>query len=77
MRLKLFANSLLGKLLLVLAVLFCISYKSHSGKRGKKAHKVLVFSKTNGFRHGSIPKGIEAIKKLGQENAFYVDATED
>jgi type 1 glutamine amidotransferase len=39
--------------------------------------KVLIFSKTAGFRHSSIPVGIAAIKKLGEENGFDVDATED
>ncbi|HVZ96078.1 MAG TPA: ThuA domain-containing protein, partial [Chitinophagaceae bacterium] len=39
--------------------------------------RVLVFTKTTGFRHASIPKGIAAIQKLGQENGFVVDSTED
>ncbi len=39
--------------------------------------KVLVFSKTAGFRHGSIVPGKLAIMKLGQENNFAVDTTED
>jgi cytochrome c len=39
--------------------------------------RVLVFSKTAGFRHSSIGVGIAAVKKLGQENGFAVDATED
>jgi uncharacterized protein len=39
--------------------------------------KVLLYSKTNGYRHESIEEGIEAIKKLGAENHFSVDATED
>ncbi|HEX5540381.1 MAG TPA: ThuA domain-containing protein [Micromonospora sp.] len=39
--------------------------------------RALIFSKTAGFRHSSIPDGIAAIKKLGQENNFAVDATED
>jgi cytochrome c len=39
--------------------------------------KVLVFSKTTGFRHDSIPAGIAAIQQLGQQNNFTVDATED
>jgi type 1 glutamine amidotransferase len=39
--------------------------------------RILIFSKTNGYRHASIPVGIEAIKKLGQANGFDVDATED
>lgn len=39
--------------------------------------KVLVFSKTEGFRHSSIPNGISAIEQLGQQHDFTVDATED
>src|SRR5256885_1432952 len=39
--------------------------------------RVLVFSKTTGFRHDSIPAGIAAIRQLGQQNNFTVDATED
>lgn len=39
--------------------------------------KVLVFSKTEGYRHESIETGIEAIKKLGSENNFTVEVTED
>lgn len=37
----------------------------------------LVFSKTAGYRHGSIPVGIDAIERLGQEHGFTVDTTED
>ena len=39
--------------------------------------RVLVFSKTTGFRHDSIPAGIAAIRALGEANDFQVDATED
>ena len=42
-----------------------------------KEEKVLVFSKTMGYRHGSIERGVEIVKKLGSENGFKVDATED
>ncbi len=38
---------------------------------------VLVFSKTAGFRHDSIPQGIAAIEALGAEHGFAVDSTED
>ncbi|MFF5217139.1 ThuA domain-containing protein [Micromonospora sp. NPDC000442] len=38
---------------------------------------VLVFSKTAGFRHASIPTGIAAIQELGAEHGFTVDTTED
>ncbi len=39
--------------------------------------RVLVFSRTAGYRHSSIGVGIDAIRRLGQENGFSVDATED
>ena len=41
------------------------------------AFRALVFSKTTGFRHDSIPAGIAAIRSLGEERGFQVDATED
>ncbi|MGW6054355.1 ThuA domain-containing protein [Streptomyces sp. NPDC055189] len=41
------------------------------------AYDVLVFSKTAGFRHDSIPAGIDALRGLGQEQGFTVTATED
>ncbi|WP_198439843.1 ThuA domain-containing protein [Pareuzebyella sediminis] len=43
----------------------------------KKEQKILVFSKTAGFRHGSIEAGVEALKKLGKEKAIHVVSTED
>src|SRR5215203_193003 len=43
----------------------------------QQSQRILVFSKTAGFRHQSIEAGIVAIKKLGQENGVAVDATED
>jgi uncharacterized protein len=48
-----------------------------SAKIRQEKTRVLIFSKTNGYRHGSIPVGIAAIKKLGSENNFDVDTTED
>jgi cytochrome c len=39
--------------------------------------RVLVFAKTAAFRHGSIPSGKVALLKLGAENGFAVDTTED
>ncbi len=38
---------------------------------------VLVFSKTKGFRHQNITKGVKTIIDLGKENNFIVTATED
>jgi cytochrome c len=42
-----------------------------------KPSRVLVFSKTKGFYHSSIPAGIAAIMKLGAENNFQVDTTKN
>jgi cytochrome c len=39
--------------------------------------RVLVFSKTKGFKHSSIPDGIAAIQKIGKENDFLVDTTKN
>jgi cytochrome c len=39
--------------------------------------RVLVFSKTTGYRHSSIAVGKLAIQKLGKENGFDVDTTEN
>jgi type 1 glutamine amidotransferase len=41
------------------------------------AFTVLVFSKTEGFRHDSIPAGIAAVRALGSQFGYAVDATED
>ncbi|MEO3850325.1 ThuA domain-containing protein [Streptomyces sp. B8F3] len=41
------------------------------------SYKVLVFSKTGGFRHDSIPQAIQTVRDLGAANGFTVDATED
>jgi len=39
--------------------------------------RVLVFFKTNGWKHTSIPYGNEAIQQLGHDNGFLVDTTKD
>ncbi|SMC57553.1 ThuA domain-containing protein [Pedobacter africanus] len=42
-----------------------------------KKKRILVFSKTAGFYHKSIPAGIAAIQQLGKENDFEVDTTKN
>ncbi|MFJ6571812.1 ThuA domain-containing protein [Streptomyces sp. NPDC091292] len=46
-------------------------------RTGEASFQVLVFSKTAGFRHDSIPAGIKALTELGAANSFSVTATED
>ena len=44
----------------------------------QKKHEVLVFTKTAGFRHGSIPTGVECMKQLGTKTGlFNVTHSED
>ena len=37
----------------------------------QKERKVLIFTKTNGFRHGSIPVGVLSLMKLGEKTGAY------
>lgn len=57
---------------MVCAAFFLFACNSES-----ETPKVLVFSKTAGYYHESIPTGIAAIQKLGQENNFEVDTTKN
>ncbi len=41
-----------------------------------KPFRVLVFSKTLGYRHASITNGLAAIRELGRQHGFAVEATE-
>jgi len=41
------------------------------------ALRILVFSKTAGFRHESIPAGVAALRAMGAADSFDVVATED
>ena len=64
------------KIHLLFLTVLSLLYFSCSTKRSGNP-RVLVFTKTTGFRHSSIPNGIAAIIKLGRENAFEVDTTEN
>ncbi|MBE7175438.1 MAG: ThuA domain-containing protein [Mucilaginibacter polytrichastri] len=63
----------------VLSLLFVLAsgfmYVSEKKQAGKP--KILVYSETNGFRHDNITEGIAGVKKLGEENGFEIDASED
>ena len=37
----------------------------------KKKRKLLVFSRTGGFRHGSIPTGLTAVRMMGEKTGAY------
>jgi type 1 glutamine amidotransferase len=66
-----------GMALLVAGMLGLIACSSDPEAKPKPRAQVLVFSKTAGFRHDSIPAGIAAIRSLGRGNGFSVSATEN
>lgn len=53
------------------------SASSESNVHSSDGPVVLVFTKTEGYYHASIPNGIAAIQKLGMKNHFQVDTTKD
>ena len=59
-------------LLSILVFLFWGCSSSH-----EEVRSVLVFSKTAGFRHASIPDGQQMFFELGERYGFRVDTTED
>jgi len=62
-------------MLALFAVIFTAAGISCTSK--KITPRILVFSKTAGYRHESIPEGIAMFQKLGQEKGFLVDTTEN
>ncbi|MDA0671799.1 MAG: ThuA domain-containing protein [Bacteroidetes bacterium] len=67
----------LGVLCILFATAVCAHAQTPVLSRQVHSFDVLVFSKTAGYRHASIEEGIEAIRQLGLDNGFNVDATED
>ncbi|MBJ2173484.1 ThuA domain-containing protein [Aureibaculum sp. A20] len=60
------------KLTTIIILMLAISCTTKS-----KEKKILVFTKTAGFKHKSIPAGAAAILKMGAENGFLVDTTDN
>jgi type 1 glutamine amidotransferase len=48
-----------------------------AGGAAPAGFRVLVFTRTAGFRHASITDGVAAIRRLGREHGFAVDDTAD
>jgi type 1 glutamine amidotransferase len=70
-----FSSSVVSKFLSSSLLLAFIILLSSCGASATK--KVLVFTKTAGYQHASIPKGVAAIQKIGLEKGFEVDSTSD
>ncbi|CAF3804880.1 unnamed protein product, partial [Rotaria magnacalcarata] len=63
-------------------ILLCLHATLHISSainttKAVKQPKLLVFTKIGPYYHESIPFGIAAIEKLGRDNEFLVDATND
>jgi glucose/arabinose dehydrogenase/cytochrome c551/c552 len=68
--------AVMTKFLMIALVALSVILSSCGNKRSGKP-RILVFSKTVTFRHSSIPAGKAAIMKLGADNGFLVDTTEN
>lgn len=68
-----------GGIGLVVAVVTLLTTVPPAGARPVAAqpYRVLVFTKTAGYRHASIPDGVTAIRRLGAEHGFAVDEAPD
>lgn len=63
---------------LVASALLAGCGSSEDNEAGSSADfRVLVFSRTAGFRHASIETGVDTVRQLGQMHGFRVDHTED
>ena len=62
---------------LALAALVALSGCASTAPEPTAAPRVLVFTKTAGYRHASIPDGVAALRALGAERGFAVEASED
>lgn len=70
-------RAVLLALIAALAIpLSAVPARAHPG-HGDETFNALIFSKTAGFRHDSIPAGIQAVQDLAAANNFTVTATED
>ncbi len=64
-------------LLSTLLLLGACSMPGNGQPTDEPAFRVLIFSRTTGYRHDSIPDGIAAIQELGAAHGFQVTATEN
>ena len=57
------------------ALFFVLLFQSCFHEEGPA--RILVFSKTEGYRHESIPTGVAALRQMCKENGMLMDSTED
>jgi type 1 glutamine amidotransferase len=64
-------------LIVVALALFSACGEGAATPAGPKPFRALVFTKTTGYRHASIPSGVAAIRRLAAHHSFSVDTTAD
>lgn len=69
------AFSRAARMLALFAVILTVAGVSCTSE--KTTPRILVFSKTAGYRHDAIPEGIQMFQTLGKEKGFLVDTTEN
>jgi type 1 glutamine amidotransferase len=62
---------------LVLTTVLLIAACGQTTTAAPRPYRVLVFTKTTGYRHTSIDEGVSAIRTLGRKHGFRVDTTAD
>jgi type 1 glutamine amidotransferase len=72
------AKQIVRPVYFALALALCTACgEGPTAQAGPKPFRVLVFTKTTGYRHDSIPSGVAAIKRLAARHSFSVDTTAD
>jgi type 1 glutamine amidotransferase len=64
-------------IVIAVVVSFACGGERSTAVSAPKSFRALVFTKTTGFRHDSIPSGVAAIRRLASRHAFRVDTTND
>jgi type 1 glutamine amidotransferase len=70
----------MDKLVAVISTLLLLtgSFECRTSSEEESDHpKVLIFTKTEGFRHASIPDGVRALREIGQDKSYEVIHTEN
>jgi type 1 glutamine amidotransferase len=70
-------RALLPSLVALLAMTGCEAESPDTDPQRPAAFAVLVFSRTEGFRHDSIPAGVAALERAAAQEGFTLVATED
>jgi len=73
MKQKLVLNNKSKQIFLLISFLFLVNFRAFNFQ----TKKILIFSKTAGYRHSSIQDGIDAIRDLCKKNGFNIYHTEE